>query len=260
MRKKGPALYELIRDRHRAESYTAPAPGPGPEPDSDSDVRVAHWLSPGRTVRVPMGYFFFGVGLLLIVAWGAYAIGFHRAETIGEQRLQEQASDQFNDQFNNVRDPLSDLPRNPDLLNNDRGQTEQNASKTNETREQTPPPRTNNRELRTGLHLVEDPGLAGDPREEGMNYYQLMTSSNHDEVVRAAEFLNDNGLTVAVARVRSNNSRPNYVLQVIKPFPGTPERSAEGRQFKEQLQQLGRTYRRDHSGVDFDSLYPVKFQ
>ena len=93
-----------------------------------------------------------------------------------------------------------------------------------------------------------------------MNYYQLMTSPNLEEVVRAADFLAQNGVAVAVCRRGRNNSDPNYVLQVLKPFPGNPERSAEGRQFKELLKQLGWTYRREHNGVDFDSLLPVKFQ
>ena len=180
--------------------------------------------------------------------------GAHRAEAIGERLLQQQASEQF------PRDPMfSDLDLNPDLLDQGRD-ADQKQNSSGSERGSTVPGGAQNREQQPGLFVIEAPGKAGDPRQKGMNYYQLMTSTNLPEVVRAADFLSRNNVPVAVCRENGNNSDPDFVLQVLKPFPGNPERSAEGRQFKETLMRLGREYKRDHGGVDFNSLVPYKFQ
>ena len=259
--KRGPALYELIRDRSRPESR-APvehaAPTRSTPTETDDDVRAPAWLSPGRTVRVPMGYFFFAIGLVLIVGWGGYAIGYRHAERTWEANRKRDAAAQLNE----LRDPILDAPLNTGLIT----PNEQSDQNTNDVERETDPPKPTpapatlaNRQLSSGVYLVEEIGGPGEPRTRGMNYYQLMSSPNREEVMRAAEFLVDNGIEVAMITVRRNNSRPSYTIQALKPFPGSTLRGAEASRYMDQLKQLGRVYKKDHRGVDFESTLAVKF-
>src|SRR5258705_10663863 len=79
-----PALYEKFRDR----GGMMPAPvkadlGPASPPGISSTVRAGTgggWLSPGRTIRVPVGYVILAAGLAIAILATFYVIGFRAGE------------------------------------------------------------------------------------------------------------------------------------------------------------------------------------
>lgn len=125
--KNAPALYELIRDKPAAGKpmpppsrvappavTTRPAavkPPPAPRPVDDTE-RPASILTPGRSVRIPLGYFIPVAILLLVAVVGAYTVGYQRRDAeqkVVEQRESAQALDAV--------DPLASVPVNPQILN-----------------------------------------------------------------------------------------------------------------------------------------------
>ncbi|MEQ8844155.1 MAG: hypothetical protein RIB58_04800 [Phycisphaerales bacterium] len=249
--KKAPALYELVRERPRPGAPVAPGPTPArPEPVvEDEAAPTLHWFSPGRTVRVPMGYFFFAVGLALVVAWAAYFIGYRHAEsTIDAQRRDDARS-----QLNQMQDPLDALrgaPVNPDLLPDDGDDLTPAGSGAT-----SPNSGGQARPIRPGVYLVDDAGSTSDPRERGMNYFHLITTTRAD-ALEAGSYLAENGVEVAVIAVGRNNM---FVLVALKPFPPGTIGKAEYLQYRNRLESLGRIYRKDFGGVDFNSMLAVKY-
>lgn len=126
--KNAPALYELIRDKPAAGKpvppparpaspmvTTRPAPAikppPAPRPVDDTE-RPASILTPGRSVRIPLGYFIPVAILLLVAVVGAYTVGYQRRDAeqkVVEQRESAEALDAV--------DPLASVPVNPQILN-----------------------------------------------------------------------------------------------------------------------------------------------
>ncbi len=72
-----PALYELIKAR--SASHAAPdGPDDAPEPASPQDQD--RWLSPGRTVRFPVGYLFIAGAVVAGIVVGTYIFGYRRGD------------------------------------------------------------------------------------------------------------------------------------------------------------------------------------
>ena len=92
--KKAPALYELVRGRtpiQRPPRRDTPAqpskpskrdhsPASRGDLDDESGLAILAWLSPGKIVKLPVGYMFFaGAGILVIII-GAYVAGYKKME------------------------------------------------------------------------------------------------------------------------------------------------------------------------------------
>jgi len=83
-RKNSPALYELIGTRQRAmrpvevrprPQHEEHAPAPPPAPAAEDEERPP-LLGPGRVVRLPVGFFFFGAAIVIAAGVGGYALGY----------------------------------------------------------------------------------------------------------------------------------------------------------------------------------------
>ena len=87
--KNAPVLYELMRDRSATRQAVRPPPPTAAQPDSersaprpaalDTDA-PATLVTPGRSVRVPIGYFAPLAILLGIFVVGAYVVGYNRRD------------------------------------------------------------------------------------------------------------------------------------------------------------------------------------
>ena len=85
-KRSSPALYELIhaRSARAAASHQQQVEDSPPAPAVSQSLG---WLSPGRTVRLPVGYLLLGsaAGIVLLII--AYMVGYKRAErVIGAER------------------------------------------------------------------------------------------------------------------------------------------------------------------------------
>lgn len=95
--KNAPALYELIRDKPAGRSPMRPAPlpvspasppprmPPAPRPVQEDD-RPPSIFSPGRSIRLPVGYLMFAALFFAVVVVGAYVVGYNRRDNEERQR------------------------------------------------------------------------------------------------------------------------------------------------------------------------------
>ncbi len=83
-RRTNPALYELIQARQgsRAAPLTAdPKPVTAAAPTTGESIG---WFSPGRTIRLPIGYLFLAAAGLILLAVSAYMFGYQHGERATE--------------------------------------------------------------------------------------------------------------------------------------------------------------------------------
>jgi len=81
MKRSGPTLYEAM-----SQSPAAPRATPGRRPRNPDSERpaAATLLTPGRSIRLPVGFAWVGVVLVAGLMIGAYLLGFSRGERAAE--------------------------------------------------------------------------------------------------------------------------------------------------------------------------------
>jgi len=258
VRRNGPVLFELLREKQRTGKprveeapppppptvHAAPARKPvsrspvEPEPDDDAPP---HWLSPGRTVRIPVGYFFIGVAILIVAFVGGLAIGHQRGAAVSRAEiasLKEQT-------LGPVNDPVLD----PDPV--ERTSPVAPAARPQERRTQTPQARRD-----PASASGEGPLVGADPRREGLNYL-IIAREDPDTALRAGRFLERRGVSVAVFPDPGN---PRFHLVVSQEgFPRGTLSSEEAIRLKQEVLRLGKIWARDERGPsDFDDAYFFK--
>jgi len=239
-------LYELVRDRQAPRApreQTPPGRGAPPPPPPDEEPTPLSWFSPGRTVRVPVGYFLFGLALIAGVFVAGWAIGHEQAESAWErERAALYAADGAP-----TRDPLlTNAPFNPALVEGRAtgGATAQPAPGPDDREAGAPEPAT-------------DPVSTRDPRQAGMNYL-LVARFGQENAEKAAAFLRARG--VEAAALPRNNERlvPVFALRGFAPGEVGGE---EARAFRDQIVRLGRRWKSERDGgMDFDGAYFEKHQ
>lgn len=114
-----PALYEKMGRASAGPVGSAPPPRPkmeaSPPPASASGANpLASLLTPGRTVRLPVGYLLLGGGVMILVIWFAFMLGHNKGEgearTQFEQSVLDQTGDIGTDGSLITLDPLNDQP------------------------------------------------------------------------------------------------------------------------------------------------------
>ncbi len=274
MRRSSPALFEVLgggtvgRRTPPSPSASAPVAPIPPPPRASAPIEVvAPEPVPGSpaTPEDPWGYesarprrfdlqrkfsisasvvllAAAGVIALCVLAWStAYEAGKReaRAETARELRLQSSGA---------LRDPLnSDLPLNPGLVQQGQSPSAAGAAPT------LPPPAPQPR--------------AGDPREPGKNYLQLITT-DRAEAEGIVKFLGENGVPAFVVPVgvdRTGSAAKNPARFTVLAARGiTPEeyraRAASRTELEGAISRLGRRWRDEKKGsTDFSGKFWSKF-
>lgn len=249
--KRAPALYELMRSRPKGAPFAPPGTLYHPveaEPEETED-RLS-WLSPGRVVRIPVGYIIVAALTILALSVGGYMIGYKKRER-EEARLREL---DLSRQFNNVRDPLADGQTQPPG-----GSAAPASSSVAGSPERTPlsissEPSPSGRPGR--VTMVRQP--ADDPRGAGKNYL-VAAQLAPEEAEKAANFLASRGLEIAVVPV--DNRSLNWHVVVVQGFGPGDWYGPGGKRLERDLQALGRQYKRDHKGpVDFSDAWWQKYK
>jgi hypothetical protein len=116
--KNAPALYELIRDKPAGRSpmrpvlpstaapALAPKPAPMPRP-VDEDDRPPSIFSPGRSIRLPIGYLIFAGLFFAVVVVASYVVGYNRRDNEERQRAARESATAMD-----AVDPLAVQPQN----------------------------------------------------------------------------------------------------------------------------------------------------
>ncbi len=233
------ALYELMGTRSARPSR------PAPVPDTPiADETGSSWLSPGRVLRLPVGYVLLASALSIALVVTAYVFGYRQAsETAAAHTEQTLLQGQL------PVDPLgagestatgADPRTSPPMLSVISQSPDTNGGGSSPT--------------------VTPPQAAGgwgpifsDPRQAGLSYYILMTTDRAG-AERVVRFCRDQGLeTYAVGRNNASNHR-------VIAFPGfkSQEQSSERiRALDALIGRIGTQWKRDNGGAtDFHDRYP----
>lgn len=250
--KKAPTLYELIRERPTGGPFS---PGAGPvvrhpirpatQAEDDRPAGGGSLFSPGRVVRVPVGYLFFAAAAVLALIVAGYALGYKKrdAEAAAERQREAQRA------LDGVTDPLQTAQEPTQGVVPAEGRT---AAMPERTAPAVP--------LRTGpggrVVRIDAPGA--DPRQPGLNYL-VIAFLPEKEAQRAAEFLAGQGLEIGLVKA---DNRPSW--REIVDLQGL-EASQLGGDASDRIRQrvtaLGREYKRQERGpVDFADAYWKKHQ
>ncbi|MEM8834710.1 MAG: hypothetical protein AAGD00_02710 [Planctomycetota bacterium] len=241
MSKRGrvPALYELVRDRPRTGPFAAPGSryvDRIEEPEEDESL-----LSPGRIVRVPVGYFFVAAAIVVIVGIGGYILGESRARAELEL-IKERAAQQGIE--NLIIDPLTQQP--------ERQATNQVSPSIDRTAGvSTGGPRTGGVTPPVERPLIID-SWDDDPREPDLNYFHV-AHLPRSEADRAATYLAARGVPTARLPRERGGSCDVVVLQgLARGELGSEQR----RELEQRVKRIGRDYKREANGpTDFADLY-----
>ena len=247
-RKNAPALYELIRERSRAPSTTPPEedqldehePEPEEEPSCDEEP-PSTILGPGRTVRMPVGYFFFGLAIVIATGIGGYILGFRQSEARYERQRERQA------RLDAPADPL-DRPINRRLLAGSspapEGRADSDAGPSGSIG-------AFPSDGGTGTMVIVEQGTP-DPRQRGVNY-AVVASLGRERALDLGRFLTERGVDVAV--VKLNNARLPSVI-ALRGFPSGHFRTEQRRSFEATLRRLGQEHADRGGGrKDFAELW-----
>lgn len=220
-----PVLYELLKEqpRYRGSAVQSnghpepqprgPAAPPVPEPSPLRNERV---LSAGRSVRLPIGYFFVAAAALIILAAGAYVFGYlsGKGESEPSDLSAYRAESESRRLAEELRDPVREgaNPRAP-------------IGQTGGSRDAgTASPGSPSGQGTTGgggggpLRAGPAPGSAGeavpilsDPRESGFRYFRL-TYTTRANAVELAGFCRENGLEAYAVSANNGDLFFVYVL------------------------------------------------
>jgi hypothetical protein len=192
-KQSGPALYEMMRDRRSS-------PRPAAPPPAQEEPSGSGWLSPGRTVRMPIGYLLLGAAIAVVALVGSFTIGYGRGEADARAEADRTwlAANQ-----QNLAVPPPEIPA--------------------QRARQTAPPSARPAQEPTAAPSSSSRAPAGwgpiesDPREAGKNYF-ILVHTQREPALRFARFCRDNGVEAYV--VRPNNSSLYKVLALPGYAPG----------------------------------------
>jgi len=240
-------LIELMRDRTGVVRPPSARPQDNHTDADDDHLEPRSFLSPGRVIRVPVGYLLVGLAGFVALGVGAYSIGYQ----VGQQRARERIAqlEAAGSPPVATQDPLMTTGEEPSASGADKAAS-------------APSDRTASGSSAVGAASADSEESSanpanGDPRTPGMNYF-IVAYYPPGEAARAAAFLRDNGVEAAV--VQTNSERFRYVVS-LKGFPAGTLDSAEARRHEALLRQLGRRWKRDHNGPsDFSDMWALKHQ
>lgn len=181
-----PPLYELMRGgRRKAEAAPKP-PGRESQPSS-----TWSWLSPGRTIRLPVGYLLLGTAAALVLLVAAFTVGYARGHRFAKARFEQQ-------DWSATAQPLMRVPPPEEIA-------------------AVPDPGAAT--VAAGPVAVEPAMPQGwgpavsDPRVAGRNYFVLI-HTQYDNAVELADFCRGNGLEAYVIQA------DNMALYRVIVLPG----------------------------------------
>ncbi len=232
-------MYELIRSRgqkreapveKRARSEEPPAPAP--EPSS------FNWLSPGRTVRVPIGYVLLGGAVVIAGVIAAYVVGYTRAQSVGRAAEGRNLGSQ-------VEMSLRDPPPQDPLANVPSGWPDETVTGT----------RGDGAVGSTAARGFRQP-IFTDPRQPGFSYFVIAETSRAG-AERLAGYCRENDLEAYV--IDKSTDRLRRVIVVPGFAPGARS-SRQVKALEARIHDVGDKWKTSERGAsDLRDAYPLLF-
>ena len=281
-KRRSPALYELIAGQSRDDVPGAAAGTPTPRTPPTSTgvagveakpsaarvqqpvrvepaVRHAPFededrvlgISPGRVLRVPIGYVFMGVFVVLVALFTTYTIGYKQRDNLA-QRDKELAAQ---NETRQIVDPMIQRSLPPAAVTHPPTATPPVAAppthaNTKSITDPTENPAAGSSSSAARLTVVEKP--ADDPRQVGLNYAVVATLPLR-EATAAGQYLASKGFGVALVPL---SDKKLWQVTPTRGFEGDKYQAAEGKAFEKSIKDLGKAFKRDMKGAsDFSDLF-----
>jgi hypothetical protein len=237
-------LYEMMtRVRSGISSRPAPPPEEPVDPgDPGEPAAIGEWLSPGRVVRLPVGYLLVAAALVVVLVIGAYVTGYRRADRRARADYETALRDRMSSLGGGMvgQDPLM----NPVV---------------------DPPPVSPPVELvaQPDTAAASGPGrarpagggwgpVASDPRQAG-RFYFVVAETRPAGATRLAEFCRAEGLEAYV--VKGHNDRLRRVI-ILPGFASRSRSDPAVGAMQESILRVGRRWQaRERSGSNLSDAY-----
>lgn len=243
-RPRGPALYELARERDDAPPVRSAATPPSTPPPVNPIPAPSAWpAAASRSIRLPVGYIFLALAALIALALAAYTLGFSRGKS-AERADRLQTEPPISAPFNTPSEPAEPTSALPTPA------SQRNA--TPQSQPQRPPVTPPNS---VDPHRPAS-GSTGDVRSPGLNYFIIARLSPPD-AQKAAEYLSSNGVAASV--VPSDNLNFRHVV-ANRGFSASELRGPEYQKLLADIKRVGRAFKKATSSpTDFADAYPSKY-
>lgn len=269
-RRSDPALYELFKKdiSPRAVASSVPTPAaepisvqqPQPQPQQASgliedqeDITADtpstegfSWFSPGSSLRVPIGYIFLSIAVVLVIVIGTFTFGHLR----GGQEKEREFGD-FGSLNSNTNSPLiAQDPMGQDSPPIIMGGAEGNAdiSTINDLSNDTAGFGNSSANSQWG-------DIESDPRQEGYNYYILIHTTKAN-AWKLAKFCRDDEIRAYIVKPGRSNQ---YQVFVLPGYLRGGSDSAEIIQLKSRLKAVTRKWNLHINSRDDLSYYPERY-
>lgn len=250
-----------------------PAPTMGASAAESAAGDWRRWITPGRTMRVPVGYIFLAAAALLTATLASYMFGFRRGGVARERELVALRADAA------VRGPAKDplladqnAQRPPVAPTNTRAGGEIDAAEAASAlgplvAGTTAPNAPSSAEPASKPAASRDPLVIEDstrvPLAAGLNYY-IIDRLRPDEALAAARYLRLHGVEAAVFSTRilfPGDSSSLRLVVALKGFAPGEVSSPESKTYASRIREIGRRWRAEENGVsDFSTMYAAKYQ
>ena len=199
-----------------------------------------NWLSPGRTIRVPIGYLFLAAAALILVVVFVYMFGFQH----GERSNQLQFGDLAN---GNTRDRNAEIAQDP--MARDFGSGVGSAQLANRE------PRVLSNTGSTATNGDFGRTVVSDPREAGLNYF-ILIHTQRANAVKLANFCRAESLEAYVVKARNMNQ---YQVIVLPGYRRGYREHEQIRALERTIKEVTRKWKLRVNSRDDLSYYPVRY-
>ena len=245
-RKREPALYELISQK-QTQSLSQNVEGVAPPHD---DIDLEHnMITPGRSVRMPLGTIgvFVAVGMAMIMI--SYMLGYRKGTSVAMENYATRLIEQKTAPAFSEIHPVATLDQRPKVPVLTPDIPQKPKIETNDVSAEIPASNFDNRPV------LSEPTMGlitSDPRMPGMWYFTLVTTTEAG-ATKLATFCRARGLETYV--INSDNTRLYRVIAL----PGSSERNdAKMAETLSAIHAIGRKWSetKDGRGSDLRDAYP----
>lgn len=225
----------------RPRGATTPRPVATSEDDGEPRLSL-HWLTPGHTLRVPVGFLLLGGAAVLVLVIGAYVVGYHMADRAIQSEYDQALLDRSRKTAaaQAARDPLNAPAPVAGPITPPLGRQEQTTAAP---------------QMPAGWGPVT-PAEGSDPRVVGLHYF-IVAETHPDGALRLAQFCRSQGLEAYV--VPAHNAARRRVI-ILPGFETRARTNADVERLEERIFEVGAQWKAAERGAsDLRDAYMARY-